>query len=156
MKATTLLAKNPKISDRSYAEISEIIDGIPKYQIDLIQEALDADSAVVNIAAKEIASNVLAARLDRMVPHDLSFDKHFSLSRPILILGYVLHKHCGIHPVVSKYTASFTLVFVGAYAAANPFHGMPHFVWDALSYTVHGIGAAPIAEAVIKKVSKIS
>ena len=154
MKASVLLAKNPKISGRSYAEVMEIISGIPQYQIDLIQDALDADSPVVNIAAKEIATNVLDARLKRMVPHDICPNKHFAFARPVLGAALVLHRTCGIHPVASKYTIAFTLIFSGAYAACNPMHGVPHFIWDALSYTVHGIGAAPVAEAIIRKFSK--
>lgn len=155
MKASTLLALSKKIADRPYSEIAEIIDGIPPYQIELIQDALDSDSPVVNVAAKEIAANVLDARLSRMVPHEICPSKHFSLSRPILGLALVLHRRCGVHPIASKYTIAFTLVFSGAYAACNPMHGIPHFIWDALAYTVHGIGAAPIAEAIIKRASRI-
>lgn len=77
---------------------------------------------------------------------------HFVTAKPIMWAVRKLVPHTTIHPATVKYSVSFTVVFAGAFMATHPWHAVPHFLWDGIAYTIHGFGAAPIGEDVVRYV----
>lgn len=78
---------------------------------------------------------------------------HFVLSRPVAIVAEVITKRVGGCPHVKRYTVAATVVLTGSFMATHPLHFLPHFLWDGLAYTIHGLGAAPIAEGVLRRLA---
>lgn len=73
------------------------------------------------------------------------------LASPVCHLSHALHvyfprvfnrKHINKRTV--KCSLGGVVVLTGAYAAQHPVEFMPHFVWDAFSYALHGWGLVPI------------
>jgi hypothetical protein len=50
-----------------------------------------------------------------------------------------------------KVSIGLFLMGVGATMAINPWSAIPHVIWDALAYGIHGYGALPIFKIVSKK-----
>lgn len=50
----------------------------------------------------------------------------------------------------TRMTVAVGVVFAGAFLASlhQPF--VPHFIWDGVAYSIHGLGLAPIAERLVK------
>ncbi len=107
---------------------------------------------------KENPENVilfpLAKPVEYVAPATICPNRHHKLSRPVVIASVFLHRRLSVHPVVSKYTVVLSAMFGGAYMACNPLHGIPHFIWDGIAYSIHGIGIAPLAEAILRRVEK--
>lgn len=113
-----------------------------------IQFLLDAG---LNENALTVADEVLDKVRSKFQPETQGV---FVLSVPIVLFSSFVHRNFGFHPVMTKYSVAWSVVFAGAYLATNPVHWVPHFIWDGIAYTIHGFGAAPIAEAMIRRISK--
>lgn len=72
--------------------------------------------------------------------------RHLPITRPFARFGVFAHQHLKAHPAVGKYGLATAVLFSGAAMATNPVHFVPHFLWDGISYTIHGFGAAPFVE----------
>lgn len=148
MKASVLLVS--KFTDEEIASgfAQEILDEITISDLNRIQFLIDAD---MKPAADRVSDEILEdirEILEHHVPKN-----HFILSRPIVIVSKVVYKHLGIHPVAGKFGLACITVFSGAFMAVNPIHSIPHFIWDGIAYTIHGLGAAPIAESILRRLS---
>lgn len=150
MNATSFLLRELQ-KTHSPAESAEILDTISADKIGLVQHVLD--NSLYGVAAK-FRGEIIEKAIANHVPHDICPKKHFVFSVPVLKLALHFHRKVGVSPVVGKYTIAFTVVFTGAYMAVNPVHGVPHFVWDGIAYTIHGMGAAPIVESILRKFQK--
>lgn len=49
---------------------------------------------------------------------------------------------------------SVSVILTGSWLASVPQTLLPHFLWDAISWTIHGLGAAPLIDKVMKKDKK--
>lgn len=80
---------------------------------------------------------------------------HSFVCRPFAFAGAVLHLCLRVPPPVGKYGVATIVIFTGAYMACNPIHAVPHFVWDGVAYTIHGFGAAPFIEKIVRFINKL-
>jgi hypothetical protein len=154
MNALAYIRRELQKAVQSPMEAEEILARIPAKEIQHIQTLLDS---FLFTPAKRHAAGVIESALAEHVPHELCEKRHFMLSLPVLKLALHMHRKLGVHPVVGKYAACFGVVFAGAYMATHPIQALPHaahFIWDGIGYTIHGIGAAPVAEAVLRKLQK--
>jgi hypothetical protein len=51
----------------------------------------------------------------------------------------------------AKVAVGVCIMLVGSTMAANPVAFLPHAVWDALAYGLHGYGALPVIKILCKK-----
>ncbi len=64
--------------------------------------------------------------------------RHSALTTPFQFIGWHLHRHYKLHPVIGKYGSATLIGLGGAWMATNPSHHVPHFVWDFVAYGIHG------------------
>ncbi len=140
-----------QLSGRPFSEVQQVIAALPPHHVSLIQDFLDSENEIVRDNAAYVTRRVLREYARHITPHDLSPELHAKISNPVLQIGIVLHEKFGVHPLIGKYGSAFTVLFAGAFMATNPVHEIPRFIWDGLAYTIHGLGAAPIAEAILKR-----
>lgn len=138
------------LKGRSYLEVKEILDGFSQVEIDRIQFLLDFRDKQTNKAALHVTKKLIG----KTIPHDLCPKRHCFASIPVLVVALFAHRKLGVHPVVSKYSISLTVIFAGAYGACNPISGIPHFIQEGFFYCIHGLGLMPIAEVVAKKLKQ--
>lgn len=50
-----------------------------------------------------------------------------------------------------KICIGIVLMIGGAVMATNPIGMVPHFIWDAVAYGIHGYGALPVLKFIGKK-----
>jgi len=58
------------------------------------------------------------------------------------------------HPKKKKHAhvaVGSVLIITGSFMATHPVTWLPHFVWDALAYGIHGYGLLPILKVVREK-----
>lgn len=147
MKARSLIAANFTPEEILNGKAKVLLNLIPREELTRIQFLVDID---MDDKAEDLALALLEEVRSKISPQ---IGDHFLLSRPILVVSAALHRHIGLHPVISKYSIAWSVVFAGAYMATNPYHSIPHFLWDGIAYTIHGFGAAPIAESMIRKIT---
>lgn len=70
-------------------------------------------------------------------------------SLPVRWLAHGLHKLVPHNKRCSEVAISVALVLTGAWLASLHQELIPHVVWDATAWTIHGIGAAPIVGYVL-------
>jgi hypothetical protein len=73
-------------------------------------------------------------------------------AKPINLLVEKIHTETCKHKHITRGTVCLIVVFAGAFMATHIPTVIPHelhFVWDGVAYSIHGIGAAPIAERII-------
>lgn len=154
MNAIGYIRRELQKATQSATEAEEILARIPAVEIQHVQNMLDS---YLFVPAKNAAAELIQSALAEHVPHELCEKRHFILSFPVLKLALHMHRKLGVHPVLGKYAACFGVVFAGAYMATHPIQALPHaahFIWDGIGYTIHGIGAAPVAEAVLRRLQK--
>jgi hypothetical protein len=149
MNALSLLIK--KMHGFSIVQMNQILANVSAQDLDSLQYLLNFNYWEMDRAAKVLAERMVVVASDGMIPDDLNAQKHFAVSRPVVKVAHFVHRRLGVNPVVSKYGFSFAVLFSGAYLALNPIHYVPAFVWDGIAYTIHGLGAAPIAEAILTR-----
>lgn len=150
MNADSFILKNLK-GKYSPQDAEQILAAIPASQKELVQHLLN--NSLMGVACK-VRGEIIKKSLKKYVPHDICPKRHFYLSLPVLRVALHIHRISGVHPAVGKYGIAFVVVFSGAWMAVNPVHGIPHFLWDGIAYTIHGMGAAPIVESVLRKLEK--
>jgi hypothetical protein len=83
--------------------------------------------------------------MPRRLLHSLSYPVHALVHGATHLLPPKLRakveKH---HRHMAHSTIGGLLVMGGAFMATHPADWMPHFLWDATAYFIHGMGAVPI------------
>ena len=138
----------------SLPQMDAIMSKISRVEIDRVQYLLDFNLSDFTKTANLLAKKIIATHAAHITPHEVSTKNHYLASRPVVWVACIVHKKIGVHPVAGKYGTAFAVLFTGAYLATNPIHGVPAFIWDGLAYTIHGLGVAPIAEAVFRRIRK--
>lgn len=149
--AANLFLKKQLFNSHSNEEIDEILSHVPDNEILGIDFLLGQNCPR---ALNEVAFGIVKKAKRNFTPHVIDKNRHHALSSPVIFVAVAVHRKLGVHPVVSKYTVALSCVFGGAYLASNPIHAIPHFVSDAVCYSIHGIGLTPIAEAVIRRLAQ--
>lgn len=52
------------------------------------------------------------------------------------------------HKLIFKFTFGFVLICCGSFLAGCKQTIIPHYLWDGVSYSIHGFGLAPIIKVV--------
>lgn len=75
------------------------------------------------------------------VEQDVAKFAHWSISRR---WKYIFHRHAFAIGI------GVGMMLTGSFMAHSPWECMPHCLWDALAYFIHGCGFVPIAAHVEK------
>lgn len=138
----------------SMEQMTHVLARVSPNELDTLQYLIDMDFWETTKAANVIARKLVRKYAMGMVPSDVDHRDHMVISVPVVKIANVMYRRVGIHPVVSKYGAAMGVLFTGAYMAVNPIEAIPKFIWDGVAYTIHGLGVAPIIEAIIKSLKE--
>jgi hypothetical protein len=79
------------------------------------------------------------------------------LAYPVTAVVEAVHGDKLKHAVKSKRTTKVFIgvgiTLVGSTMATNPVSFVPHVIWDALAYTLHGYGALPVIKILCERLN---